>query len=156
MPEQAPEPQPPRLLLIVLGLGVVGWWAWLQAGPRRTKLATTSASPWLVAACVPATVAITLTLWPILIDAHDFAPFLDALTTALSLTAQTLLNLKKVQNWWIWMAADVIYVPLYISKHLYLTGLVYALFLGLCVVGWREWRNALQPSSEPVGVVTLA
>jgi nicotinamide mononucleotide transporter len=133
------------LQIVYLVLGVAGWWAWLQARPQRTKLVVSAASPLMLAACVPATVAITAILWPILQGAHDVAPFLDALTTALSLVAQTLLNLKRIQNWWAWMVADVIYVPLYISKNLYLTALVYLLFLALCGAGLREWRRALRP-----------
>ena len=39
-----------------------------------------------------------------------------------------------------WIAVDVIYVPLYLSRDLNLTALVYVVFLGLCVVGWRQWR----------------
>jgi nicotinamide mononucleotide transporter len=46
---------------------------------------------------------------------------------------------KVIEHWWIWMAADVIYIGLYASRHLYLTSLLYVVFFAMCVVGWREW-----------------
>ena len=72
-------------------------------------------------------------------QAHDTAPFWDALTTALSLAAQWLLNSKQLENWYFWIAADAVYVPLYFAKALNLTGIVYALFLGMCLFGLRSW-----------------
>ena len=72
---------------------------------------------------------------------HDIAPFWDALTTCLSLVAQALLNWKKLENWYFWIAADVVYVPLYVVKRLDLTAIVYVLFLAMCFLGLREWRR---------------
>jgi nicotinamide mononucleotide transporter len=70
-------------------------------------------------------------------------PFWDSLTTAMSLTAQYMLARKIIENWWLWMAADVIYVALYIYKALYLTAVLYAIFFMLCVVGLVRWQKLL-------------
>ena len=69
--------------------------------------------------------------------------FWDAVTTTFSLAAQYLLTKKWLENWYVWMAADVIYIPLYFYKHLYLTGSLYFLFLWLCVYGLSLWRRSL-------------
>lgn len=42
------------------------------------------------------------------------------MTTALSLTAQYMLSRKLLENWWVWLTADVIYIGLYCYKSLYL------------------------------------
>jgi nicotinamide mononucleotide transporter len=88
-------------------------------------------------------------LVPILRAAHGSAPFLDALTTSLSLGAQLLLSLKKLQHWYVWMIADVIYVPLYLDRELYLTAIVYTVFLALCIAGLSRWRRVLRPAEAP-------
>jgi nicotinamide mononucleotide transporter len=88
---------------------------------------------------VPATWGLTV----VLTHAHDMAPFWDALTTTLSLAAQWLLNTKSYENWYFWITADVVYIPLYFAKVLYLTGIVYVLFLTMCLLGARSWHRQL-------------
>jgi nicotinamide mononucleotide transporter len=139
------------LQLVYIVLGFTGWWQWLHGGPERSRL-TVARSGWrLLAGCV---LFVALATWglTVLLDAvHDIAPFWDALTTAVSLAAQFLLNCKKIENWGFWMAADVVYIPLYVVKRLDLTAIVYVLFLGLCMTGVRAWRRALRPGSGAPG-----
>jgi nicotinamide mononucleotide transporter len=52
-----------------------------------------------------------------------------------------LLNLKRLETWFVWIAVDIIYVPLYFSRDLNLTALVYIVFLLLCIQGYRQWRT---------------
>ena len=51
---------------------------------------------------------------------------------------------SRNQNWFFWIAADVVYIPLYFVKVLYLTGIVYVVFLGLCLLGLRAWQRELR------------
>ncbi|PYC67637.1 nicotinamide riboside transporter PnuC [Streptomyces tateyamensis] len=132
------------LQVVFLLLGAHGWFQWRwrdgeQGGRRVIGRAGTAELLWPAALVVPATWLLTV----LLTRAHDTAPFWDALTTALSLAAQWLLNAKRVQNWYFWVAADLVYVPLYVVKRLDLTALVYVVFLGMCLVGLRDWRRQL-------------
>lgn len=129
------------LQVLYIGLGFAGWWQWLYGGAQHRRLQVRSAGVRLVIGCVVFVAVATAGLYPLLHSANDVAPFLDALTTALSLAAQWLLNGKRIQNWYFWIAADLIYIPLYASKGLVLTALVYALFLAMCIAGLREWRR---------------
>jgi nicotinamide mononucleotide transporter len=136
------------LQIVYLVLGFTGWWEWLHGGARRGRREMGHASTRTVGALLALVVPVTWGLSVLLGAAHDIAPFWDALTTALSLAAQWLLNLKKLQNWYLWIAADVVYVPLYFVKVLYLTGTVYVLFLSLCVLGLRAWRRQVATSAD--------
>ena len=140
------------LQVVYIVLGFVGWWQWLHGGLERTRLETRWATGREVAGLAGLVVLATWGLTLLLGHVHDVAPFWDALTTSLSLAAQWLLNTKKVQTWWFWIAADVIYIPLYGSKHLWLTAAVYAVFLALCVRGLAAWTRAAAPAQadEPV------
>ena len=132
-------------------LGFIGWWQWLHGGQNRSALKVGRASARMLLVCLGFVVLGTLVLTPILRQAHDVAPFLDALTTSLSLAAQFLLNAKKIQNWLFWIAADVIYIPLYFVKHLNLTGIVYVAFLGLAMSGAVQWRRLAATANEAAG-----
>ena len=132
------------LQVVYIAAGFTGWWQWLHGGQQRTRL-TVARSGWqLLAGCVAFTVLATWGLYVVLSDVHDIAPFLDALTTALSLTAQFLLNCKRIENWAFWIAADLIYIPLYVVKRLDLTAIVYVMFLAMCGAGVAAWRRALR------------
>lgn len=130
------------LQIVYAALSALGWWAWLRLGPQRSALDVTDASRAQLLATGVGVALATVALVPVLRAAHGSAPFLDALTTSMSLGAQALLSLKKLQTWFVWIAVDLVYVPLYLDRGLRLTALVYVIFLGMCVIGLRDWRRA--------------
>jgi nicotinamide mononucleotide transporter len=144
------------LQVVYIALGFTGWWQWRGGGSGRARLEVARSGAWLLAGCVAFVLAATWGLTVLLRQAHDIAPFWDALTTAISLAAQFLLNAKRIENWAFWIAADLVYVPLYVVKRLDLTALVYVLFLGLCAVGVSGWRKALRAGDEaPVAAAAV-
>ncbi len=137
------------LQLVYFGLGAYGWIHWLYGGERRTVLKisrATRAEGWAMAALIP---ACTWGLREVLILAGGVAPFWDAITTVLSLAAQYLLCRKRFENWFLWIAADIIYIPLYLSRQLFLTAMLYSVFLAMCLFGVREWRHRLNQDIVP-------
>lgn len=131
------------LQILYVALGLQGWYLWLRGGENRTALAVGRAPRrlllWTAAFVVAGTAAMTFALRAL----KDSAPLLDAFTTVLSLAAQYLLNRKAVENWLLWMAADVVYVYLYLSRGMVLTAVLYSVFFCLCVAGLRGWRRSL-------------
>jgi nicotinamide mononucleotide transporter len=127
------------LQLVYIGLGVMGWVTWAKL--KGQALYVRRAGPRLLVATAIGVGVATLVLIPILREAHGAAPGWDALTTSMSLGAQLLLNLKRLETWFVWIAVDIIYVPLYFSRDLNLTALVYIVFLCLCIQGYRQWRT---------------
>ncbi|WP_433828142.1 nicotinamide riboside transporter PnuC [Actinoplanes sp. CA-015351] len=131
------------LQIVYVILGFYGWWAWLYGGADRTRLVVrgTTRAEWLGLAL--AGVVLTGGLW-LFLDrlTGSTVPLADALTTALSLLATYGQTRKLVESWWIWIAADLIYIPLYGYKGLWLTAILYVAFLILCVLGLRSWRSA--------------
>jgi nicotinamide mononucleotide transporter len=128
---------------VYFALGIWGWWQWLHGGTNRAPLRVgrTRKSEWIAIALF--LTAGTWGLRELLVAVNGAAPFWDALTTTLCLAAQYLLCRKRLENWWLWIVADVIYVPLYFSRGLPLTAVLYAGFLGLCIVGLKRWSREL-------------
>jgi nicotinamide mononucleotide transporter len=131
------------LQLIYIALGIIGWYWWLRGGEQHTRLRVAHASPTTLGILAVLAVAATWGLTIFLRSVGDAAPFLDALTTVLSLAAQFLLTRKLIENWYVWITADIIYIWLYANRGLPLTAVLYTLFLGLCLLGLREWRRSL-------------
>jgi nicotinamide mononucleotide transporter len=122
-------------------LGCYGWWKWF-ARRGSAPLAVTRISRSEIALVLAGVPLATLGLREALIVANGAAPLLDALTTAISLAAQYLLGRKRLENWALWILADLIYVPLYVSRGLHLTAVLYAIFLAMCIAGLRDWLRA--------------
>lgn len=130
------------LQVLYIVLGVAGWWQWLHGRAVTGDLVVRHTGRAELGVCLVFLVLGTGVLYLVLEAADDAAPFLDAVTTCLALIAQWLLNTRRIESWYFWIAADCIYIPLYLSKGLVLTAAVYVLFLGLCVAGLRSWRRA--------------
>ena len=78
--------------------------------------------------------------WLLLRHTDSDVAWWDALTTALSLIGQALLGRKYLENWVIWLVVNMISVGLFAYKGLWLTCVLYALFVVLSVTGWRQWQ----------------
>ncbi|MFF3863723.1 nicotinamide riboside transporter PnuC [Streptomyces sp. NPDC002209] len=134
------------LQIVFIALAAYGWWSWTHGGgpgsAEALPVRRTTRTEWAVLAAAGAVGVLGLTL--LLGRVTDSTvPFWDALTTGLSLMATYGQCRKLVESWWLWIAADLVYIPLYAYKGLYLTSALYAGFLALCVVGLLGWRRTL-------------
>ena len=133
------------LQAVYFALNLIGWYLWLYGGKGRTALSVGRTSRLELALIGGFITASTAFLWWLLDKAGGAAKFWDALTTSISLAAQWLQSRKKLECWHLWILADVLYVPLYVSRELYLIALLYAVFLGLATMGLLAWRKAAAP-----------
>ena len=130
------------LQIFFFTIQLYGWWAWLRAdrvdhGVAVGWLSKAARLRWLVGT------AIAVMLWGMgmarFTDAA--APFTDAAVAGLSVSAQILQSLRKVESWVLWITVDVMAVGLFAWRGLEVTAALYGLFLFLAVVGLGEWRK---------------
>jgi nicotinamide mononucleotide transporter len=141
------------LQIIYVILGFYGWWAWLRrSGATEVPVRRTTGVEWVWLA-VGGFAATVVLYWLLATQLGSTVPSADAITTALSLVATYGQCRKLVENWWFWIIADVIYVPLYAYKHLYLTTVLYVVFLGLSIIGLAAWRRDLARIQPAFAVV---
>ena len=73
-------------------------------------------------------------------------PFVDSLVTWSSVFATFLVARKVYENWHWWLVIDSVSLCLYFTRRLYLTMLLFGLYLVLIVIGMRQWRRTLPPA----------
>jgi nicotinamide mononucleotide transporter len=140
------------LQVAFLVLNAYGWWLWTRPGERGAEPPVRRASPLENLALVGLSLAGTAAAALILARHTDSpVPVWDASVLVLSLVATWAQAEKLVESWWLWIAVDVISVPLYVSRGLHPTAALYALFLGLCVMGLREWQRLLEAQRALAG-----
>ena len=130
------------LQLVFISVSIYGWYQWVHGDDRHERLPVTSLTlrqryqagfAWLA--------GFALLAWFLKSYTDTDVPNSDAFLTAGSLVGQLLLSRKKIENWHVWIIVDVLYVALYLHKHLMLTALLYAVFVGMAVMGLRAWRG---------------
>jgi iron complex outermembrane receptor protein len=80
--------------------------------------------------------------WVMALYTDAALPWLDSTLTSFSLVAQYWTARRHLANWVLWIVVDCVYVGMFLFKSLYLTAGLYALFIGLAVIGFRSWRKA--------------
>jgi len=78
-----------------------------------------------------------------------YAPFVDSSVLAFSVIAQILLMQRRLESWLFWLLVNTIAVPLYASRDLHLTAVLYAAYWCNAVVSWWHWRRLVR---ERVGI----
>ena len=132
------------LQVIYAVLSVYGWYEWLYGGANRTELHVTRTSPRLGGVLALIALGGAAALGVVLRGATDAAlPFMDSFLSSTSLVAQWMMTRKKLENWLVWIAVDVLYVGMFIFKHLYITAGLYTVFLVLAVRGYLDWRTSM-------------
>ena len=133
------------LQVVYLALSIYGWYEWLYGGKNRSTLRVSRASAreWLIA--IPVAVIFWLALARYTATLSGVAlPYLDSGLTTLSLVAQWMMTRKVLENWVLWIVADIVYVPMYVYKGLPVTAALYAIFLALAALGLRSWWRSYQ------------
>jgi nicotinamide mononucleotide transporter len=114
---------------------------WLRGGENsKEKPVCRIDQRWLILTAVLVTVGV-FGLRTVLVYFGGAAPFWDALTTILSAIAQLYLMERYLESWYLWIVADTIYVPLYASRGLYLTSILYAIFLLMAIHGLQNFQR---------------
>ena len=132
------------LQVVYAVLSVYGWYEWLYGGANRTELHVTRTSPRLGGVLALIALGGAAALGVVLRGATDAAlPFMDSFLSSTSLVAQWMMTRKKLENWLVWIAVDVLYVGMFIFKHLYITAGLYTVFLVLAVRGYLDWRTSM-------------
>ncbi len=78
-------------------------------------------------------------------------PFMDSMVTWSSVFATFLVARKVYENWHWWLVIDSVSLCLYFTRGLYLTMLLFSLYLVLIAIGMRQWRRTLPAAVYAAG-----
>ncbi|SRR5579859_146385 len=134
---------------VYIAVAIYGWWNWLHGGVNHSELKVARASAiGLLGYAALAAAGTGALYWILRRFTNSTVPLADGLTSALFLTAQYMMSRKLIENWWFWIVGDALVIGLYIYKHLYLTSVLYVIFLAMCVAALLEWQRAARSSGD--------
>jgi len=120
---------------------VIGWRVWTR-GTAVPERPVTGTPPRLLALAVGCGVLLAVAYGAALQRLTDAAaPFADATVLAFSIAAQLLLTQRYIETWPLWLLVNTIAVPLFASRGLLLTAVLYAGYWVHALVAWRHWAR---------------
>ncbi len=132
---------------------IYGWWRWADSPKEEgqildVRFSTTKG----IMLAVSLTIVLSLLdgwfmsrvhlLFPAWFPEPAAFPYLDALTTFMSLTAMWLMAIKRIESWLYWIIVDIIGIGLYFTKGVMFVTLLYVILLFLAVKGFLSWMQA--------------
>ncbi len=73
----------------------------------------------------------------------SWTAYVDTLTTVMFFAGMWLMAKRKIENWMVWIVANIISVPLYLFKGYTFTSLQYVIFTILAYLAYKEWKKNL-------------
>ncbi len=128
-----------------LAMTVYGYWKWIHGTASKEALPITHfprrlVLPWLaIIAVVWATI-----YWLLVTFTNSNVPLADSFTTALSIVGIWALAHKYLEQWFIWIAVDVVTSVLYFYKDIPFKASLYALYVVIAVMGYFKWRQIMR------------
>ena len=133
-----------------LAMTVYGYWKWIHGSaskealpirhfPRRLVL------PWLLLIAM----VWGIIYWLLVTFTNSNVPLADSFTTALSIVGIWALAHKYLEQWFIWIAVDMVTCALYFYKDIPFKASLYALYVVIAVFGYIKWRRMMQASTAP-------
>ena len=132
------------LQVFYFGALAYGWWHWVRGRGTAPELPVTRLSRRGLLLTI-GLAGIGTVAWALVLRNYtrDIMPFRDAFIAAYMVAAQVLQSRKQIENWPFWVVANAVAVGSYWVGGLYYSALLYAVYLVLAFVGWREWRRAM-------------
>jgi nicotinamide mononucleotide transporter len=122
-------------------MSVYGWRNWTRAQQQQGG----GIGRWPVRNHVLALLAIALlsalTAQWLRRETHAAWPYLDSMTTWISLFATWLIARLKLENWLYWIAADSVMVYLFAAQGYPFTAALFLTYMVIAVFGFREWLH---------------
>ncbi|MCP5146117.1 MAG: nicotinamide mononucleotide transporter [Gammaproteobacteria bacterium] len=138
-------PMQSALNVFYLLMAVYGWYQWRLGGGDDRPLTIRTLPLSTHVAIIIGVLVMTVASGALLTSMADSAwPFVDAFVTWGSVVTTVMVARKILENWLYWLVIDAVAVPLYFSRELYLTAVLFVIYLVIVVQGYRTWRKHLQ------------
>jgi nicotinamide mononucleotide transporter len=130
------------LQVYYMAMAIYGWWQWRRPKDLTNNDLAISQWRWQTHSLTIALLIGLSLLSGYLLDNNTDAEwaYLDSFTTWGAVITTYMVTQKVLENWLYWLVIDAVAAYLYFDKGLYLTALLFCLYLVIVVFGYRQWR----------------
>lgn len=127
-------------------MSIFGWWNWSRKKEDNYALpiSRTDLKEKLIGFGMFAlTILVTYIVYRATNTPINSSNYIDMFTSGVFFTAMWYMANKKIENWTLWIFADIITVPLYAYRGWGMLSLQYLIFTILAIQGYKEWKKAI-------------
>ena len=127
-------------------MSIYGWWNWSRKKENDylVPISRTSTQEKLLGIAL---FFVTMFVTYLVYTAYNFKleipNYIDIFTSGIFFTAMWYMATKKLENWTLWIIADIITVPLYAYRGLGMLSFQYLIFSILAIQGYRQWKKSI-------------
>lgn len=140
------------LQVFYLAMAAYGYWEWRRGRDGAGQVAVVRWG-WRTNVCAMSFILAAALFNGWALDRYVAAaalPYLDALVTWGSVVTTYMVAKRVMENWLYWIVFDLLGAALYFSRDLNLTGLLFLVYTGIVIQGYRAWRrDARTPEALP-------
>ena len=132
-------------------MSVYGWWNWSRKKNNKVAvpISRTSNREKLIGfGLFLLTMLVTYLVYKAFEYEIETADYIDIFTSGIFFTAMWYMATKKLENWTLWIFADIITVPLYAYRGLGMLSLQYLIFTILAIQGYLAWKKHLDNNPQ--------
>ncbi|WP_435413244.1 nicotinamide riboside transporter PnuC [Psychroserpens mesophilus] len=130
-------------------MSLYGWWNWSRKKNDKPIVPisrTTTKEKWIGFTMFLITMLVTYIVYKSHGTVIDTSNYIDIFTSGLFFTAMWFMANKKLENWTLWIVADLITIPLYAYRGWGMLSLQYLIFTILAIQGYLAWKKSLDKS----------
>ncbi|MCG3170876.1 MAG: hypothetical protein CALGDGBN_02447 [Pseudomonadales bacterium] len=136
-------PMESGLQVYYLAMAVYGWWHWRRGAGAAGETLPVRTWPWHNHLLAVALLLGATALSGGLLSAAGLGrlPYLDSFATWGAVLTTWMVAQKLLENWLYWLVVDSVSLYLYLDRGLYLTALLFVVYLVIVVFGYFQWRR---------------
>ncbi len=131
-------------------MSIYGWYMWTRiVNNHHLEITKANKSDKLKAFGIFLSTSIFVIIVYVYFDRFDrLTDYLDTFTTGIFFAAMWLMANKKIEQWFLWIAGNIIAIPLYFIKGLGFSGIQFIIFLILAYYGYKSWKKTLDKKTS--------
>lgn len=131
------------LNVFYMAMAVAGWYQWRRRGAGEGISQIVSLKWWHHVALFAVLIALTSLSGRAMQTWTTAAyPFVDSFITWGSVITTILVIRKVLENWLYWVLFDSVAIFLYINRGLYMTAVLFGLYVVIVIFGYMRWRRS--------------
>lgn len=128
-------------------ISIYGWWNWSRKKNEKyaVPISRTNTKEKIIGILLALlTMVVTYFVYVYFGNSIKLANYIDIFTSGIFFTAMWYMANKKIENWILWIFADIVTVPLYAYRGLGMLSLQYLIFTFLAIQGYLTWKKSLK------------